>query len=95
MSVDEFRRKRRKDSLEKWTRRALLAEVFFIPLSPAVATIAALVGGLLTAAKLKLVKDFAFRSLPFDVPALLFALLALASVFQSPDPAFSFYNYYN
>lgn len=44
---------------------------------------------------MKLDSGVHFRRGPLDLPVLLFAGLGAVSVTVSPDPAFSFYNYYN
>lgn len=102
MTRDDILEQRKILVHERWKRRmhhlawyALLAEVFFLALSPTAATIAMLVSGVATIARLRIDEDFSFRHLPLDVPAVLFVLLAGASVLVSPDRAFSFYNYYN
>ncbi len=74
---------------------AILAESFFIALSPLVAEIALVVGILLYGLRLWLDKTVHFCRLPFDWPVLIFALCGAASIAVSPNPAFSFYNYYN
>ena len=38
---------------------------------------------------------FEWKKTPLDFPIMLFVVIAFLSVFVSPDPAFSFYNYYN
>ena len=81
--------------LKKWSWYAGLAEVFLIALWPAGATIALLAGVLLTLVRFKLEKDYKFRHLPLDIPALLFFVISALSIFASPDRGFSFYNWYN
>ncbi len=94
--IDELRQRRRKKSFEKWIFRAILAEAFFVALSPSLATVALLGGIVLMILRLITLKDSrVFRSLPFDVPLALFCVLGAVSVVASPDMAFSFYNYYN
>lgn len=97
-----IREKRRALAHDRWKRRAtaiawygLLAEVFFLPLSPSVATVALLVGIAGTALRFYVDKEFHFRHLRFDVPAVLFVAVSGLSVLSSPDRGFSFYNYYN
>lgn len=97
-----IREKRRALAHDRWKRRAtaiawygLLAEVFFLPLSPSVATVALLVGIAGTALRFCVDKEFHFRHLRFDVPAVLFVAVSGLSVLSSPDRGFSFYNYYN
>ena len=74
---------------------AILAESFFIALSPAAAEIALLVGVVFYVLRLRLDKTVHFRRLPFDWPVVIFALCGAVSIAVSPNPAFSFYNYYN
>ena len=97
-----IREKRRALAHDRWKRRAtaiawygLLAEVFFLPLSPSVATVALLVGIAGTVLRSYVDKEFHFRHLRFDVPAVLFVAVSGLSVLSSPDRGFSFYNYYN
>lgn len=97
-----IREKRRALAQGRWKRRAsaiawygLLAEVFFLPLSPGAATVALLVGIAGTALRFYVDKEFHFRHLRFDVPAVLFVAISALSVLSSPDRGFSFYNYYN
>ncbi len=94
--------KRRAFHHERWNNRAkalawygLLAEVFLLPLSPGLATAALLLGAAGTAWRFYIDKEFHFRHLHFDVPAILFVLISALSVLASPDRGFSFYNYYN
>ena len=95
MSIDMLRQQRRKKKLHKWVTWAMMAEAFLIPFSQGLATVALMLGILLTAWRFRAVRDTQFRHLPFDVPVALFVLLGAASVAVSPDAAFSFYNYYN
>ena len=102
MAKDDILERRRTLAHGRWKRRtrdlawyALLAEVFFLALSPTAATTFMLISVLATLARLRIDETFSFRHLPFDVPAVLFVLLAGASVLVSPDRGFSFYNYYH
>ena len=95
MSIDEFRQKRREIQLERWIMRSILAESFFVALLPEAAALALVAGVILTLVKLKTVKRAHLRDLPYDVPAIIFILLAGMSVARSPDIGFSFYNYYH
>lgn len=97
-----IREKRRAIAHDRWKRRAsaiawyaLLAEVFFLPLSPGAATVALLIGIAATVLRFYVDEDFCFRHLRFDVPAVLFVAISGLSVLSSPDRGFSFYNYYN
>ena len=95
MSIDMLRQKRRQKQLEKWVLWAMMAEAFFVALSPSLATVALMAGILLTAWKFRLERKKEFRHLPYDVPIALFVVLSAASVLVSPDKGFSFYNYYH
>ena len=95
MSIDMLRQQRRKKQMQKWLTWSMMAEAFFIALSPALATLALMVGLMLTAWKVRTMKDVRFRHLPFDLPVALFVILGAASIIVSPDKGFSFYNYYN
>ena len=91
-----FKQKRISTSLEDGIFYAILMETFFLALSPGTAELALLAGVVLWLIRLKVDPGIRqFRHLPFDIPVALFVLLGAASVFVSPDPAFSFYNYYN
>lgn len=80
--------------LDHWIFRAILAETFLIALFPEAAKIALLIGLLLYLVKLKRYGWY-FRRHSFDLPVAVFAVLGAASIAVSPNPAFSFYNYYN
>ncbi len=95
MSIDMLRRQRRKKQLQKWLTWSMMAEAFFIALSPILATMALMAGLILTAWKVRAAGGMEFRHLPFDVPVALFILLGAASIIVSPDKGFSFYNYYH
>ena len=95
MSIEEFRQKHREVRLRKWIMRFILAESFFIALVPEIAAAALVLGVILTLVKFKIIKKTSFRPLPWDVPAVIFIVIAGISVFRSPDRAFSFYNYYH
>ena len=95
MSIDMLRQQRHKRRMKKWITWAMMAEAFFIALSPSLATVALMVGILLTVWRFRTVKDVQFRHLPFDVPLALFVFLGAVSIAVSPNYGFSFYNYYN
>ncbi len=94
-AVNVFIRNRQILQMEKWVLRAILAEAFLIALWPAGATAALALGIVFWLRRLQLDPEFHFRHLPFDVPIALFTVLSAVSILVSPDPAFSFYNYYN
>ena len=82
-------------SLETWIFYAILAEAFFIALSPSLATTALICGLLLWGIRIKRQGGLHYRRMPFDWPIAIFIICGAASIAVSPDPAFSFYNYYN
>ena len=81
--VDVFVNRRRVKTLETWTFRAILAEAFFLALSPSLAAAAVLFGTVTCFLRLQRDKRFKLRSLPFDIPAMIFALISLVSIFFS------------
>ena len=83
--VSVFLRRQRLKKLETWTVRAIIAEAFLIPISPTFAAAAVVFGTITWLLRLKLDGRFKFRSLPFDLPAMLFALIGLASIFGSSE----------
>ena len=93
--LKELKAKRRARQLDTLIRYALLLVGFTLALQPGVCTAVLVIGSLLTAWKLRVDRAMAFRRLPFDIPVLIFAAFGLVSIAASPDPAFSFYNYYN
>lgn len=98
MSMQELkaiRRKRNMMAFQGLAFKALLAEAFFVAVSPTAATIALIAGFVLWLISCKLDDDYHFRHLPFDKPLLAFVIISGLSVLVSPDRGFSFYNYYN
>ena len=81
--VDVFVRRQRMKTLERRTMQAILVEAFFLPLSASLAVAALLFGTVTWIMRLVLDGKFKFRSLPFDIPAMLFALISLISIFCS------------
>ena len=64
-----FTKKRISSSLEDWIFYAILLETFFIALSPGMATLALVIGGVLWLVQLVVDKERrVYRHLPFDVP---------------------------
>ena len=92
--ADVFVNRRRVKTLETWTMRAILAEAFFLALSPNLAAAAVLFGTITWFLRLQRDKKFHFRSLPFDIPAMLFALISLVSVFFSTSLSFELLYHY-
>ena len=93
--MNVFRRNRSVLALERGSFYALLAEAFCIAIWPAAAVVCLLAGFVCWLLRMKLDPRCSFRRGPLDLAVLLFAGLGAASVAVSPDPAFSFYNYYN
>ena len=92
--ISVFARRQRIKNLEKWTIRAILAEAFFLAISPQIAAAAAVVGIIFWFLRLQMDSKFQMRSLPFDVPVTIFILLGAISVFMSPARDFELiYNY--
>lgn len=81
--VSVFVRRRRIKQLETWIIRAIIAEAFLLPLSPSLASVAVICGIVIWLLRLRFDSRFKLRTLPFDMPAALFALIGLASVFCS------------
>lgn len=102
MAEDYVKQRRRFRRRRRWGARmgavmryAVLAEAFLIPLVPLAAMAVLLVGCGALALRLRIDPEFRLRRLPYDAPALLFVVIALASVAAAPDKAFSFYNFYH
>ena len=92
--IEQKKLQSRQKSMENQCYFALRAEAFFIALSPQLAGIALALGVVFWLRRWICDPDFHFRRLPYDVPVFLFILMGGASVAVSPQPAFSFYNYY-
>ena len=88
-----FQRKRNLLTLEDLRFYAVVAEAFFIALSPWLASAAAIVALVLWLIQMKLDPDLHFRRLPFDKVILVFLAFAVASLFASPKPMESFTNF--
>jgi len=93
-NVNIFRKKRFAEDLDRLVFYTILSVGFFLALSPFMATASLLVGIVLYVVKFKM-SGQSFRRTPFDLPIAAFVLISGLSVLVSPDPAFSFYNYYN
>lgn len=92
MSIYSIRKVRNKQTLQKYILYCILALAFFIPLNDAFASVALLLGILLTCFRFFLHRLLKFKKLPFDIPILIFACISLLSCLNSPDKFFSFYN---
>jgi putative inorganic carbon (HCO3(-)) transporter len=73
----------------------ILAVAFFLPMSLDAATLFLGVGTALWTVKMIAVKRLLFKRTPFDESIALLVILSAASIGGSPDPSFSFYNYYH
>ncbi len=93
--ISVFVRRQRIKKLELWTMRAILVEAFFLALFPSVAAAAVLIGMITYFFRLQIDNRFKFRSLPFDVPVIIFILFGAVSVFMSPARSFELiYNFF-
>lgn len=81
--------------LDKVIVVAILATIFFLPLSSAITTVCLLLASVLWLGKLVKTRGKCFRHVAFDRWVLGFVIVSLASVAVSPDKFFSFYNYCN
>ena len=89
-----FKKNRLNEDCRQLMFYCLAAMVFMLPFSYEVSSILLVLGWLIFI--YKSVKGFReWHRTPFDFPIMIFTLAAFASVFVSPDPAFSFYNCYN
>lgn len=92
--VSVFVRRHRLKRLEIWITRAIIAEAFLLPLSPSLAAAAVVFGIVMWLLRLRFDSRFKLRALPFDVPAALFALIGLISIFCSSSLSLELiYNY--
>lgn len=74
--------------------RAILIETFFLALFPSIAAAAVLVGIVAWFFRLQIDNRFKLRSLNFDIPATIFIICGMISVFSSPARSFELiYNY--
>ncbi len=86
--ISVFVRRQRIKKLERWTMRAILVEAFFLALFPSISAAAVLVGILTWFFRLQIDNRFRLRSLPFDIPVIIFVVLGAISVFVSPARSF-------
>ncbi|MBR5913389.1 MAG: O-antigen ligase family protein [Selenomonadaceae bacterium] len=92
--ISDFSKLRRVRDIEIWTLRIIWAEGFFLTLFPSISTFAIILGILLWLVRLKIDKNFKFRSLPYDLPIILFVVISTASIIFSPVKSFElFYNF--
>ena len=82
--ISDFTKRHKAKKIEDWTTQAIWVEIFFIAIFPPLATAAIAVGLILSIWRLKDDDQFKLRSLPLDLPLMLFLLLSVASVLFSP-----------
>ena len=91
-----FRKKRLLQDLDQLIFYAIASLAFFLALMPFMASLSLGIGVFLYIIKIIASgKNRSFRRTMFDLPIAAFTLISGLSVAVSPDPAFSFYNYYN
>ena len=92
--ISVFARRRRIKNLEQWTMYAILAESFFLALSPTIAAAAIMIGVVTWFLRSQIDSKYKIRSLPFDVPVTIFFLVGAASVLLSSVRSLALiYNY--
>lgn len=74
---------------------SIVAMVFFLALSPVLATVFLVTGSVAWIIKLIQSRGTIFKRTSFDIPIMIFVILSALSILVSPDKGFSFYNYYN
>ena len=82
-------------NLDYLIEHCILAVAFFLPLSLTISSGFLGIGALLWLGKIILKRQLDFKSTPFDIGIAIFVVLSAVSIWFSPDPGFSFYNYYN
>ena len=93
--ISVFVRRQRIKKLETWELRAIWAEVFLLALFPTLSTIALTCAIVLWFLRLQIDNRFKLRSLPHDLPMILFVTVATVSVFFSPVKSFDLaYNFF-
>ncbi len=91
-----FRKKRLLQDLDQLIFYAIASLAFFLALMPFMASLSLGIGIFLYSIKMIASgKNRSFRRTIFDLPIAIFTVISGLSVAVSPDPAFSFYNYYN
>ena len=94
--ISDISQVRRIRDVENWTMRAIWAEGFFLALFPSIAAFAIMAGIILWFLRLQVDKNFKLRSLPYDLPTILFFVISAASVIFSPVKSFElFYNFFS
>lgn len=95
MSRSIFRAKGLLQKLQEISLYAILIEAFFIGLCPVIAEIALIIGFVAFLYRWKVDENFHYHRTRFFWPITVFTACGLLSVSVSPDPGFSFYNFYN
>lgn len=81
--------------LDFFIEYSILAVVFFLPLSLNITSLLLACATMAWFGKMLVYRRMDMRRSPFDLPVILFVVLSAASIWNSPDRDFSFYNYYN
>ena len=74
---------------------AVVLEAFFLALSPMAAEISLLAGFVMYLFRWRLDRNYHYKKSPVFGAIALFMICGAASILSSPDPGFSFYNWYN
>ena len=82
-------------NVDNLIEHCILAVTFFLPISLNVSSGFLGMGAILWLGKMLGKGKLDFKKTPFDVAIALLVVLSAASIWASPDRAFSFYNYYN
>lgn len=81
--------------LEFFIEHCIFAVAFFLPLSLFTADAFFIAALTMWLSKMVLSRNFYLKRTPFDELILMFVLFSAASIWNSPDRGFSFYNYYH
>lgn len=81
--------------LEFFIEHCIFAVAFFLPLSLFTADVFFIAALTMWLSKMVLSRNFYLKRTPFDELILMFVLFSAASIWNSPDRGFSFYNYYH
>lgn len=95
MSRSIFRSRGLLDKLKDVSQYALFAEAFFIGISPVAAEVALVIGFLAFLYRWRADETFHVQRPKLFWPITIFVICGLLSIPGSPDPGFSFYNFYN
>lgn len=95
MSRSIFRARGLLRKLKDISLYALFAEAFFIGISPVAAEVALIIGFVAFLYRWKADETFQVKRPKFFWPISIFVICGILSIPGSPDPGFSFYNFYN